>query len=440
MSFLLIGSGGSVAESSSLAWISDEPLPTFYIGTPATVDLDAYTNGTPAWYAIKERYGVTPTGFSLSGARNNVLNWDGAGSADTSNITITMGDVAAEVDFAGRADGAGVVWYHDFETDAEVDAFRWTGGYGGGNDPLAVGQANAPYTRRITSDGIRGYCMEIFRPAGNNDGSGWWRPFSPLTGGGGKGVDDPADGSTLRAWSPTDGGSQTAQHVGGYYGNSAYHAAYPGYFDGTEYYISYRVKMSAARWDLSNPDGGKVSYFTRTDLSNTNQEINVISRVIGSNGPSDQNWFSMYRSGSPSLAGDDPSGLSQVGGEYNGGSCRWYGPGWSASDLTGCWAWPQDEWVTLKFYVKPGLDSGNDTIVRVWTDWNPILGAKVNSWIKIWDQTTVDLYYLAGKPFGQNALILTAYMNGAQQTMATDIYHRYCEVIFSHQDIACPQV
>src|SRR5690606_27585523 len=54
----------------------------------------------------------------------------------------------------------GVVWFHDFRSDAEVNQFRWTPGYMGGNDPLAVGsnsQAPVPTnTRRITTDGIPG--------------------------------------------------------------------------------------------------------------------------------------------------------------------------------------------------------------------------------------------------------------------------------------------
>ena len=33
----------------------------------------------------------------------------------------------------------GVVWFHDFRSDAEVDAFRWTGGVG--NDPRGNGTA-----------------------------------------------------------------------------------------------------------------------------------------------------------------------------------------------------------------------------------------------------------------------------------------------------------
>ena len=87
----------------------------------------------------------------------------------------------AEADWQERISGAGVVWFHDFRTDDEVNNFRWTPGYGNGNDPLAVGSAYAKYVRRITTDGITGGgCLEIFRQAGSNDGSDWWRPFSPL--------------------------------------------------------------------------------------------------------------------------------------------------------------------------------------------------------------------------------------------------------------------
>jgi len=70
----------------------------------------------------------------------------------------------AEADWQERISGAGVVWFHDFRTDDEVNNFRWTPGYGNGNDPLAVGSAYAKYVRRITTDGITGGgCLEIFQ-------------------------------------------------------------------------------------------------------------------------------------------------------------------------------------------------------------------------------------------------------------------------------------
>ena len=174
----------------------------------------------------------------------------------------------AEDDWQARISDPGVVWFHDFRTDAEVDQFRWAGGTG--NDPGDLGRPNT--VRRLTNDGITGSCLEIFRPAGSSDGAVWWRPFSPLDTGNGKPENDPAanDSLSVLPWTPSQGGSEMERWQPGYYGHANYHAGHPGRFDGTEYYFQCRVKMDPRR--TGQPDGGKLFYFTRCDRSLTDQE------------------------------------------------------------------------------------------------------------------------------------------------------------------------
>ena len=94
--------------------------------------------------------------------------------ADASTIVpCPVGDV--EADWLARTSGPGVVWFHDFRSDAEVDAFRWAGGYG--NDPNDVHRPGL--CRRNVSDGITGGgCLELIYPVGSSAAPGWWRPFS----------------------------------------------------------------------------------------------------------------------------------------------------------------------------------------------------------------------------------------------------------------------
>ena len=84
-------------------------------------------------------------------------------------------------DFMARATGPGVVWYHNFDTDAEMNQFRWAGSYGGGNDPQAL-SADAGYLTRSTNGGPANqpYIQVLRKSASVESNVIWWRPFSAL--------------------------------------------------------------------------------------------------------------------------------------------------------------------------------------------------------------------------------------------------------------------
>lgn len=358
---------------------------------------------------------------------------------------------SAAADWQKRISGPGVVWYHGFESDHEVNNFRWTPGFGSGNDPQAVGSPLAPLVRRITTDGSdKGNgpcCLEIVRPAGSADGSVWWRPFSPIVGGTtsgngrGAGNNDPGASGAIpaKSYSPTSGGGQIAGWKGGYYGNAQYHSTAPSQFDGTEYYLQARVKIDPNRiaGGNANVDVGKLFYFTRTDRSATDQEIVVYSGhpIAG------RNYFGMYRSVSPPLASDPPG--TAVHGDHPGTQFGGVGDGLCRFDNSGgrranCFYWPENEWVTVLWHIRPGTMSGplgsmtgnNDTLVEVW-----IARAGETSYTRIWSQPGVDLPF--DVQWGHNALICSIYHNGAN--MPIQFYHRYDQIIFSREFIPCPQ-
>jgi hypothetical protein len=346
---------------------------------------------------------------------------------------------ALEADWRARIAGVGVVWYHDFRTAAEVNQFRWANAYG--QDPLD--QARPGQTTWVADDGITGGCLESRHNAsGPPNPPDWWRPMCPLNAASnGRGIADPAAGGslTLRSFSPTDGGDELLDlNNVGQYGPAAYHG--DASFDGTEYWLQMRVKISANRVNTgSGPDGdegGKILYFTNTRRSNSDQELVTNSYYnVGGLGPTDANLFQMYRSGGTGLVDDDPGNGRQVGGEYNGGVC-------TSSPLndSGCWFWPTDEtsegegrYVTLLYQIIPGLDDNADSVVRVWkAEWGE------TSYTKIWDQANVDLFYDNDMPRGHNAIILSGYQN--QISFSEEIWHRYAQVIFSKNTIPCPQV
>src|SRR5690606_7644916 len=91
-------------------------------------------------------------------------------------IPSACGTGDAEADWQARISGQGVVWYHDFRTDAEVDNFRWASGHG--LDPGDV--ARPGLCIRNTNDGVTGGgCLELIYPVGSRGAPGWWRPFAP---------------------------------------------------------------------------------------------------------------------------------------------------------------------------------------------------------------------------------------------------------------------
>jgi hypothetical protein len=361
----------------------------------------------------------------------STLSVEGGQSSTTSCTNLD-----AESDWQQRISGAGVVWFHDFRTDAEVDNFRWTAGYRGGNDPQALG-TNANWCRRITTDGVTGGgCLEIFRAAGTQEGPHWWRPFSALSGSGnGKASDDPAAGGQLpvHAYTPTDGGSQIYNWgLRGYYGHSSYHK--DNVFDGTDYFLQMRVKMDPRRTAAGNSQVGKLMWHTTTRATNTAQQLVPYSGSFPVSGVGQPNYLRVFGGGDHNpLDGKDSIGNrgNQPGSEFGDGRCYV-----NDSDARrNCWAW-SGGWDTLLFHLVPGRSGVTESQLQIFAAHE---GETV--YTKIWDSIWSNGYsYSDGSSAlyanGYNAITLANFQNGLQNG---EFWHRYDQVIFSRQSIPCPQ-
>lgn len=359
----------------------------------------------------------------------STLSVEGGTTASTACV---QGDAESDWLLRSGQDAAnpqpGVVWFHDFRSDAEVDNFRWTGGYRGGNDPNAVGSSIANLCRRNTTDGVTGNsCLEILRPAGTRENSHWWRPLSPLVGtGNGRGNNDPgANGSlTAQPYAVSDGGSQVYDWGRrGYYGHSSYHSG--GMFDGTEYFLQMRIKMDPRRTAAGNSLVGKLTFQTTTRWSLTVQEIVTYSGSrVGSVGM--PNYFRMYGGGDSNPLEDKNVGPNntQPGSEL--GVC-------DLSSPSKCWAW-SGGWDTILYHMAPGRAGVAETRLRVYA-----ARQGQTSYTKIWDQLWTLHYEQAGDLVanGYNALICSTYQNGLNNS---EFWHRYDQIIFSKQFIPCSQV
>lgn len=343
----------------------------------------------------------------------------------------------AEADWIARTTGTGVVWYHDFRSVHEVNNFRWTSGYG--TDPNSVGE-NPTKCRHISSDGITGGCLEIVHPPGADPASGyWWRPFSPIvagsTTGNGRATSDPGAGGSLtaQAWNPQDR-SQTASWSSsqyrqnqskGVYGHASY--AGPGY-DGTDFYIQLRLKTDPRRWAEGNSGQGvgKILFLTLTSNSNTTQEIVT-------NQSSKFNMYSHVKGLSVPM-GEQVNGSGAYGAQVNSqyGTCN------LKNNPSGCWGHSgyarfSNGWDTILYHITPGRAGLLESRIEVY-----VASPGQTKYTKIWDQVFQEDAYDYGDN-GWNALLLTVYSNVYQGYPITqEFFHRFGQVIFSKQMIACP--
>lgn len=355
----------------------------------------------------------------------NIHCFDSAGKVKDARVSSGDEQAALDADWALRSGGSGVVWYHDFSDDAEVDAFRWTSGYSGGNDPNASG-TDAELVRRITSDGITGGgCLDYTYPAGSSPNSSyWWRPFAPMNTGSGKAANDPAasDTLTVRSWAATDGGSQLSNFAQGWYGHPDSSDAN---FDGHEFYLQIRVKMDPRRITRGN-DSNQVGKFVWLTTAEGAQSQSNAEHVVWSYGHSgndgDKNYVRVYALGVNGLNSHDPLDQEEAGSRIQPGSE-------SATD----WSY-SGGWDTLLINLRPGVQSttsGDDaTRLRIFA-----AHEGDTSYTRIWDQE----YGLGSFEArdGLQALILGGYNNG--NDMSQEFYHRFDQVIFSQDFIPCPQ-
>ena len=335
----------------------------------------------------------------------------GANGAQSTCGNVQEGD--AEADWILRTSGPSVVWYHDFRSDAEVDAFRWTSGYGGGNDPDAQGSGGSQISR-ITTDGITGGgCLQILHLDGTEDGMHWWRPLAPMSApGNGKAADDPAaSGSlTVRAWNPTDGGGQTNAFDQGWYGHVSTQTAE---FDGDEFWLQMRVKRDPRRVQGSNQSitVGKHQFLSVCAASLVNQDLITYSNGGGGVGVNQFRIYGGWQVFAPlDDAPDAPDGTIQPGG------------------VTPIWEWNSGSWDTVMYHLVVGREGISETLIEVY-------GAHEGEteFTKFWDQTfAVGDFEI--RP-GLQAIILSTYNNDANMT---EFYELWDQLIFSHDFIPCP--
>ena len=421
------------------------PAQSGTVGTAFSLALANYDPPGTESYSVDGSGDALPAGLSLNTSTGLVSGTPTTAQVRNVRFVATKSDTPTLADdWQTRISGPGVVWYHDFTNQREVDNFRWTGSFGGGNDPNAVGSPNAGWCRWIGTDGLTGGCLEVIHPAGTGEGSYWWRPFSPIQGGTttgngrGAGNHDPGAGVlTPQAFAPTSGGSQTynwgqpSSARRGLYCNAAYSPG--GTADGSDFYVQFRVKMDPRRIQAAGETvGGKFIWFTHTAQSYTDQEL--VTYSYGGGRENGKNLFRVYRGAGylPLEQAENGNGQPQTNSDF--GVCSLSG------SMAGCWGW-SGGWDTVLYHITPGtLGTANSRFEA----WVCTAGQEAGGYVKIWDQSydMVDCFpNVTPEEAGWSATICSAYNNGNYGIVTvTDFYHRYAQIIFSKQFIPCPAV
>jgi hypothetical protein len=402
---------------------------------PASLTFSAATYGSQSFTVTRSTDGTSSVSVS-----NN------AGLSNDTPISLTTTTPSSGDDgWSTRIAGPSVVWYHSFDTAAEVNRFRWSSGYGSGNDPLGLGSDAAKCAWVATGGADGGGFMRLNYPQGaNSAGSYWIRPFAPFTGtGNGRGVADPGASGTItaQAWNPTDGGGQTRGYTSqasspAMYGHATDQAANPTKYHGNDYYLMVRERRTGTPGlapdapPFANIVGKSIWLNITTDTSTANELVTFGQSPADVIGVHERHR--MYEGANRS--GDNVG----IGGSNQTVTI-------SNSDGVNDWRY-SGGWDTLLYHVTPGTHGGtgsNRTRLEVWAQHDlTLFPGESGQFVKIWDMLYTAFYdqgtNSAGDPCfnGWNDVILAIYQNGA--TFSQSFSYDYDQVIFSKATIPAP--
>lgn len=426
------GGGGTLV-------FTDPGTQNYAIDTSNSLNLSSYVSGGEGTNRYHKASGSIPKDMSLAPTTGVLSGTTREAGSVTASLVVTDNLVSAlEEDWQARLNAPGVRWGHDFRDPTEVSKFLV--------GPIQLDEYGVNCTRHITSDYITGSgCLELYTPANAHNNMVWARPFSAF----------PGDvGYTSGPAYPSDYPTNWFKYRRGCYGHPDYWVDNPSAndyggisWDGHDFYMQFRTKISASCFDAANQAIQLTGKFALIDIcSGSNQEITIQQPYYGGD------LFNLYtnfgsRSNS-SLDGGQGQGTpgqfsAQPGGVY-ANTCFY-------NTYSDCWRWPVDEWVTLLMHVTPGHHNGNsnqpdmastsnwkDHGIEVW-----IARYGDTEYTKIWEKMDYVWNYdaqtgYAGNPYGFNVMEVMQYMNNVLSPTAW--YRRIGQVIFSQKFIECPRV
>jgi hypothetical protein len=396
-------------------------------------------------------FATTHTGNDPNNLGINTVDWEASAGIGSSGVLLT----SAPNGFTGWPSGT---WYQSVNSATGYvnfpigTTYTSTGTLTGtytfpGGSTYSYSRASGDPAPTNTRAYFRG---EKLKYEGRVSAGGWIRPFSPLPAAqNGRSVADPAANGTvtLRSWNSAST-SQTNSFTYGFYGHSDYHSGDT--WDGTEFWLQFRVKISsgrhATRTDVSGGTGtnavGGLEYPPSGKLFFVEKIGGGSQEIIGiSGGGTDARYFyqtypaRMYTEYGTSM--DYPfTGTQSVqpGGEY-ASTCTVGGVTTTANT---CWEWPENEWVTVLLHVKPGHQNTGSLTTRTNTDSTiemKVARAGAPTWTTVYSVTTFPLAFES--PFGFQNFALNCYMNNFPAFAG--FQQRFTQIVFSKAAIPLPQ-
>jgi hypothetical protein len=344
----------------------------------------------------------------------------------------------ALADWNNRISADGVIWAQRFTSQADVNR----GVKGGGNSSQVFDPTDG-----ILGDG----CLRQNVPPNASVNGRWGRPMRPLPGD----INRPGlpVGPSVSNFPDGCGGLQNPYFGHRDYWNTPHGSPLrSGTFLGDEFYFQYRLKFSPGRL-ASNQPGGKL-VMLETNWTNPTQEI-VITAKKNATPTSAVSAYSHQGGWGANLGNPQGSGGFGPGDQQQPGgfpSCTYNNPG-------SCFNYVENQWMTFLVRVKMGRAAVSTSVPPT----DPVNASARNTRLTIWGalagQTNYTLIHdkadyaldyqddatYDGNPshvhaYGLNWLALDFYTGGSQFIQSpTGFHHKFDQLIFSTQPIACPQ-
>ncbi len=452
----------TISLSAGSLVFSQPPDYTISIGTQF-IDLSQFVSGGNAQKWFWKISGTFPKDVDI-GLTTGVVGTEFRERGTFPSIiqVVDTKEEALIMDWTARSTGPGVMWAHDFRADVEITKYKVLAG--GTTDEKDAN--NVSLFRRSTDGMAGGGSFEMYMPAGQACNMKWCRPFQAFPGDYGYvagGLDLPTP------WGSDTPTAQWKFHRGGMHGHPDYwntttnNTSDGVRWEGHDFYIQFRYKVSASFYNPANPfigSGGKLAFVDQGGGGNQELTLQTPSPYLST--PRGFRLYTNFASNSNSnlsaYQGQEanPNGsIHQPGGEW-ANTCRY--PNFGGGN---CWDFPteapgQEGWTTIEIHVVPGHHNPNPNPFSN----GPVMGSTANYrdhgievWAqrpgetaprKIWEKFDYVWFYgVQGAPtlYGLNQFVLLPYMGGyINYAPAVDWWRRYTQLVFSHKWIPFPKV